>query len=86
MLATLSILLTSMAPFYTEQPNEYKKRSRFILIPLHFLYLWVIVIAIVTASGGFCTDQEMFPNVIYLANGLFILIFIIIVGLSLVKY
>ena len=75
-----------MAPNYTEKPDDYKRRSKFILIPLHFLFVWVIVVAMVTAHDGFCTDEEMFPSVVYLTNGLFILIFVFIIALNFAKY
>ena len=62
------------------------KKSLFLLIPLHFLYVWVFVYSMVTHYGGFCTDQRMYPHIINLANGLFVILFVIIVILSQIKY
>ena len=48
-LIALSVLLMQMAPYLTLWQNEYKCRARFLLVPLHFLYVWVLVITLVTA-------------------------------------
>ena len=55
-LCTLSILLVLMAPPYQEEREQYTRRSKFILVPLHLLHVWVVIIAFVTNYGGFCTD------------------------------
>ena len=88
LLCTLSILIVLMAPRYSyfRKSECFMKKSMFLLIPLHFLYVWVFVYAMVTHHGGFCTDERMYPHIINLANGLFVLLFIIIVILSRIKY
>ena len=58
----------------------------FLLVPLHLLYVWAFVYSMVTHIHGFCTDQRMFPAIVYLANGLFLVLFFIIVILSVIKY
>ena len=85
-LCALSILLLLIAPSYQEDQQEYVRKSKFILAPLHFLHVWVTVVAILTSYGGFCKEDRMYPAVVYLANGLFLVVFVAVVILGAIKY
>ena len=86
LLCTLSVLLLTVAPAYETDPKKYKWRARFLLVTLHFLHVWVFVVASLTSLGGFCISEKMYPRIVYMSNGLFMIVFVIIVILTLFKY
>ena len=86
MLIALSILLMEMAPYYTEHPRDYKLKARILLIPLHFIYVWLAVITVMTAHGGFCTEAQSYPKVLYMVIGLFSFVTVIMMVLRCLRF
>ena len=88
-LCTLTVLLLLMAyryKYYRSAKNLIFRRSMFLLVPLHILFVWAVTYSMVTHYGGFCTAQSMFPTVVFLTNGLALILFIVILVLSVIKY
>ena len=75
-----------MAPHYSDFPDKYRFRAWFLLVPLHFLYVWVLVITLSTAKGGFCTQTSSYPKVLLIDNGLYFLVALSILVLRSINF
>ena len=88
-LLTLTVLLLLMAyryKYYRNGKSQIFRRSMFVLVPLHILFVWALVYSLVSHYGGFCTAQSMFPEIVYITNGLALILFMVILILSIIKY
>ena len=88
-LCTLSVLLLLVAyryKYYKLGKNIVYRKSMFLLVPSHILFIWNLTYSMVTHYHGFCTAERMFPNVVFISNGLALILFIVILMLSIIKY
>ena len=55
------------------------------MVPFHFLYVWVLIMTLVTAHGGFCTEAGSYPKVLLITNGLYFFVGLSILVFRLIK-
>ena len=82
----LLLLVAYRYKYYKNGKNKVFRRSMFLLVPSHIFFLWNLTYAMVTHYHGFCTAENIFPNVVFISNGLALILFIVILILSIFKY